>query len=309
MLPNVKQKNKIDLGNNAFDYLGKKFSFIKVDDNFYFKGKEIAEFLEYINTKQALIDHVDEDDKITLGNLLSCSNFESANLADSKLGKNEGKFIYIMESGLYSLVLSSHKKEAKEFKKFVTKEVIPTLRKTGTFSLKLNLILDTSSIKSFYKDNDISDFIDKFVCYLGVIRFYNGKLLVKWGYSERLFKRDFLEHKKTFGEQFKMYFAIETDNCKKVEELFKQSIISMGLHEKLQFCGNQRAKLFTTNDDFSLDDAVELMKKTTKNTPLKSLKDRDDIIEKLQYKQENDILIEKEKTKQEEAKKTRKKAK
>ena len=68
----VKPKNDIDLSNSLFNYSGKKFSFIKVDDNFYFKGKEIAEFLEYADTTKAILKYVDDDDKITLGNLLSC---------------------------------------------------------------------------------------------------------------------------------------------------------------------------------------------------------------------------------------------
>ena len=75
-------------------------------------------------------------------------------MADSKLGKNEGKFIYITESGLYSLVLSSNKKEAKEFKKFITKEVLPTLRKTGTYSLKPNIISDDKIKELEYKHDN-----------------------------------------------------------------------------------------------------------------------------------------------------------
>ena len=106
----------------------------------------------------------------------------------------------------------------------------------------------------------------------------------------------------SIGNQFKICFATETDNYEKVEDLFKKNIIAKGLNVKLQFGGKQRIELFTTSDDFSLDDAINLMKELAENNQLESTKNLKGEIKKLKYKQDNDILIEKEKTKQEEEK-------
>lgn len=84
----------------------------------WFVGKDVAEILGYTNPSKALADHVDEEDKL---------NNESL----SSLGQRGGWLIN--ESGLYSLVLSSKLPTAKQFKRWITKEVIPSIRKTGGY--------------------------------------------------------------------------------------------------------------------------------------------------------------------------------
>lgn len=84
----------------------------------WFVGKDVAEILGYTNPSKALADHVDEEDKL---------NNESL----SSLGQRGGWLIN--ESGLYSLVLSSKLPTAKQFKRWVTSEVLPAIRKTGEY--------------------------------------------------------------------------------------------------------------------------------------------------------------------------------
>ena len=84
----------------------------------WFVGKDVAEILGYTNPSKALADHVDEEDKL---------NNESL----SSLGQRGGWLIN--ESGLYSLVLSSKLPTARQFKRWITKEVIPSIRKTGGY--------------------------------------------------------------------------------------------------------------------------------------------------------------------------------
>lgn len=93
-----------------------------VDDNGnpWFVGKDVAAALGYSDTDQALRRHVDDEDKLT-------RNFDGS-------GQNRSMTI-INESGLYSLVLSSKLPSAKEFKRWVTSEVLPTLRKTGSYTI------------------------------------------------------------------------------------------------------------------------------------------------------------------------------
>ena len=85
----------------------------------YFVGKDVAEILGYSDTNKAISMHVDEDDKL---------NDKTA----SSLGQRGGWLIN--ESGLYSLILSSKLPKAKEFKRWVTSEVLPSIRKHGLYA-------------------------------------------------------------------------------------------------------------------------------------------------------------------------------
>lgn len=96
---------------------------IQIDGEPWFVGKDVAEILGYAKPLNALSTHIDEDDSLKWG------------LTDS-LGRKQ-QTIIINESGLYSLILGSKLPKAKEFKRWVTREVIPTLRKTGSYSLEI----------------------------------------------------------------------------------------------------------------------------------------------------------------------------
>jgi prophage antirepressor-like protein len=87
----------------------------------YFVGKDVASGLGYKNTKDALMRHVDEEDK--LGARFTTS------------GQNR-EMIIINESGLYSLILSSKLDSARRFKRWVTSEVLPQIRKNGRYELE-----------------------------------------------------------------------------------------------------------------------------------------------------------------------------
>lgn len=96
-----------------------------LDNDVWFVGKDVAEALEYVNTKQALIDHVDVEDKqIFKGSDLRPLDFVIPNRG----------MTFIDESGLFSLVLSSKLPTAKEFKRWITKDVIPSIRKYGMYA-------------------------------------------------------------------------------------------------------------------------------------------------------------------------------
>lgn len=91
-----------------------------VNGEVIFVGKDVADILEYTNTAKAIRDHVDEEDKLTERIVLSGQNRE---------------VIFINESGLYSLILSSKMPNAKKFKHWVTAEVLPTVRKHGMYAI------------------------------------------------------------------------------------------------------------------------------------------------------------------------------
>lgn len=93
-----------------------------IDGEPYFVGKDVAEILGYANTRDALAKRVDEEDKT-----------DGVAIRDS-IGR-EQKPVFINESGLYSLILSSKLPTAKEFKRWVTAEVLPSIRKTGSYGI------------------------------------------------------------------------------------------------------------------------------------------------------------------------------
>ena len=88
------------------------------DSEPWFIGKDVASALNYTNPRKALADHVDEEDK----GVTKCDTLGGAQ-----------NLTIINESGLYSLILSSKLPSAKTFKRWVTSEVLPTIRKQGMY--------------------------------------------------------------------------------------------------------------------------------------------------------------------------------
>lgn len=91
---------------------------VRIDDEPWFVGRDVAKILGYANPNDALAKHVDEEDR----GLAKC---------DTLGGIQE--MMIVNESGLYSLILSSKLDGAKKFKRWVTSEVIPQIRKTGSY--------------------------------------------------------------------------------------------------------------------------------------------------------------------------------
>ena len=92
----------------------------QVNNQIMFVGKDVATALGYSNSRKALLDHVDDEDKT-----------DGVTIRDA-IGRNQ-KAVFINESGLYSLILSSKLPQAKAFKRWVTSEVLPQIRQTGGY--------------------------------------------------------------------------------------------------------------------------------------------------------------------------------
>lgn len=92
---------------------------VEQDGGIWFVGKDVAEALGYSNPSNAVISHVDDEDKLR---------------TQIKYAGQNREVSIINESGLYSLVLSSKLPSAKAFKRWITSEVIPSIRKTGSYN-------------------------------------------------------------------------------------------------------------------------------------------------------------------------------
>ena len=96
-----------------------------VDGETYFVGKDVASALGYVNPNKAMIDHVDDEDKLTSRIVMA--------------GQNR-QVIIINESGLYALILSSKLEGARRFKRWVTSEVLPAIRQNGRYELEQQVV-------------------------------------------------------------------------------------------------------------------------------------------------------------------------
>lgn len=95
---------------------------LTINDEPYFVARDVAEILGYSNPRKAIIDHVDEEDKT-----------DGVTIRDS-IGREQTP-VLINESGLYSLILSSKMPNAKKFKRWVTSEVLPAIRRHGIYAI------------------------------------------------------------------------------------------------------------------------------------------------------------------------------
>ena len=98
----------------------------------WFVGNDVAVILNYVIPKNAIRDNVDDEDKMVV-KLSDIQDGPCKTLPDHMKGS---KITIINESGLYSLILRSEKPEAKKFKRWVTSEVLPSLRSVGYYSIR-----------------------------------------------------------------------------------------------------------------------------------------------------------------------------
>ena len=139
-----------------------KISAVEIDGIPWFVGIEVATVLGYSNTRNAIIIHVDEDDRKNL----SREDFEKFFGTSETLGSKNPKksrggrqnTILINESGLYALIFGSQLPAAKSFKNWITHEVIPAIRKTGFYQRKS---VQTPDTPLFQNPFELLAFVDK----------------------------------------------------------------------------------------------------------------------------------------------------
>ena len=132
----------MDSNLQLFAFEGSQVRALEIKNEPWFVGKDVAEILGYSNTRKALQDHVDLEDKK-----------DGVTIRDS-IGRNQ-KPTVINESGLYSLILSSKMPNAKKFKHWVTSEVLPTIRKHGAY------MTDEKAFDVVHNKNGLADLLQQ----------------------------------------------------------------------------------------------------------------------------------------------------
>ena len=119
-----------------------------INDEAWFMGADVAGALGYSDPKAAIRDHVDFEDKRTV-NLKNLFKNQSSGVNHTPYYQGNPNAVFINESGLYALIFSSKLSQAKEFKRWVTSEVLPSLRKHGSYCCKENLLSDERNSSLF----------------------------------------------------------------------------------------------------------------------------------------------------------------
>ena len=135
----------------VFKYEATELPVIKYEDEIWFKAAVVATILKYTNQRKAIRDHVDPEDKRKLSEISQ----ESKRNESFPFKGNGGECIYINESGLYSLILRSKLESAKEFKRWVTSQVLPSIRKTGRYDYCMNHKYNNTLIFKIESETDL----------------------------------------------------------------------------------------------------------------------------------------------------------
>ncbi len=125
-----------------FAYENVNIRIVGTSDTPWFCGKDVCDVLGYTFYRDALKTHVDADCKCSLKAIIrqynrkTTSNEAVCDSHTTSLSHNEGLACYVNEEGLYTLILSSKLPSAKLFRKWVTKDVLPAIRKEGIYKLE-----------------------------------------------------------------------------------------------------------------------------------------------------------------------------
>ena len=172
----------------VFKYEVNEITVIKCRDEIWFRGKDIAKALGYEKTRNAILKHVNDDDKSILEDLRRGPQIRAP-------FKNEqGGSTFINESGLYSLIFGSKLESAKAFKRWVTKDVLPSIRKTGRYDYCMNH--KYSNMLTFKIENE-TDLHVKVVSFLKK-RYHHSLFSASLGENQRTCAMRIKSHRKGY---------------------------------------------------------------------------------------------------------------
>ena len=148
----------------VFHFNENQINVVKCNDDIWFKGKDIANALGYENPGKAIRIHMDSDDKMPIDELLMVSKGGVQFGPPSKRGPKSGppseinyqrSTIYVNKSGLYTLIFTSKLKSAKVFMKWVTSKVLPSIKKTGSYVMPIDVGHKFNNALTFKIENEM----------------------------------------------------------------------------------------------------------------------------------------------------------
>ena len=115
-----------------------ELSVIKCKDDIWFKAKQVALLLGYLDPGRSIRQYVDPEDRISLEKLIEKGDQSPPPPPPPLVSNFQGSTLYLNESGLYSLIFGSKLESAKAFKRWITKDVLLSIRKTGRYDYCIN---------------------------------------------------------------------------------------------------------------------------------------------------------------------------
>ena len=271
-----------------YKYNDTEFSCFTINDNVYFKAKEIATFLDYEDTDQSIRSIVNNKNKylfnqdnqsIFQGPIVPNGTLENESevkindvMILSFLKSQDLKTIYINDAGMYEFILHSKKPEAKQFKQWVVSEVLPSIRKTGKYENN-RLSCDPFAV------GDAANTPCVYIIYV-------KDNLYKFGKSTDIVTRlNNHKQKLEYREVIRIYKFSSESLMRKFENIIKQYVKTINIHRKT----DKGIEFFETEN---IQDVLKDLEDKYKDINKYSLNDIDiDVLDKL-------IVFEKEKTKQ-----------
>ena len=130
---------------SVFKFQSNEIRTLVIDSEPWFNANDVCDALKYANPRDAIRDHVYEED-IAKFDTLSSGGIQKTN--------------HINESGLYALIFGSKKESAKTFKRWVTSEVLPSIRETGKYSVKPNSSVSNVKKTNIFPDKVKAEFLE-----------------------------------------------------------------------------------------------------------------------------------------------------
>lgn len=265
----IDNRKFIDHGSNEIIFNNKRILFFEYNSILYLKANDVCDLLGYTNYSDAVIRHVDKEDilmfKICVGNgdrelrspfpnnnlseyiniipIPSNTDIEQLKKIKLMIEEKSKKFIdpqtiFINESGLYSLILSSKMPEAKKFKHWVTNDVLVSIRKTGSYNRVHNAPI--------YDELKLKELEDIPCVYLIHVK----DSLYKFGRTKQSFRR-MGTHKNNleFNEIIKIFEFPNLDVAIDVENNIKKYTISAKIRKYIE----EGIEFFEVNKDYTFD--------------------------------------------------------
>ncbi|AHA45879.1 BRO-N domain-containing protein [Hirudovirus strain Sangsue] len=240
--------------------------------NYWYKGKDIATLLEYVNSRDALARHVSNEYK---------KSYADMGVVKNSPLKIDPQTIFIDECGLFQLVSRSKKKEAIKLWKQITKEILPELFATGTYTMPITESDITKLTKNFYNDNILSEYDNQNVIYLAYVGKHevvvNGTKkidhVLKFGKTIHISQRDLDEHRK-FYETFNIVGIWKTLACdiveKKIEKNFESNnmLVNLKIKGKNTKTEKNKREHIVLNQINDLDYCLNMIESVINNTKL-----------------------------------------
>ncbi|AKI81610.1 BRO-n domain-containing protein [Acanthamoeba castellanii mimivirus] len=240
--------------------------------DYWYKGKDIATLLEYTNQKSAISRNVSENYK---------KQYSELGVNPSTPLKIDPQTMFINDCGLFQLVSKSNKKEAINLWRQITKEILPELFATGTYTMPITESDITKLTKNFYNDNILSEYDNQNVIYLAYVGKHevvvNGTKkidhVLKFGKTIHISQRDLDEHRK-FYETFNIVGIWKTLACdiveKKIEKNFESNnmLVNLKIKGKNTKTEKNKREHIVLNQINDLDYCLNMIESVINNTKL-----------------------------------------